>query len=147
MPRVTCRALTHFHTGVDRSADRPVDRITGQAATCAFAVPEFVISVGLLLVLSLWTGRLPAVTLTGADGDPATWTMLIMPVLALVIPQTGWNTCIVRGALADQAAIPHVEAAHFDGLPIRPPARPSPLSPSAPTSPRLPSSLAPHPRR
>ncbi|MCX5344960.1 ABC transporter permease [Streptomyces sp. R-74717] len=98
---------------------RPADRIIGHAATSAFAVPEFVISVGLLLVLSLWTGWLPAVTLTGADGDPATWTMLIMPVLALVIPQTGWNTRIVRGALADQAATPHVEAAHFDGLPMR----------------------------
>ncbi|MFD8757581.1 ABC transporter permease [Streptomyces mirabilis] len=97
---------------------RPVDRIIGHAATAAFAVPEFVVSVGLLLVLSLWTGWLPAVTLTGADGAPATWTMLIMPVLALAIPQTGWNTRIVRGALADQAATPHVEAAHLDGLPV-----------------------------
>ncbi|WP_240634591.1 MULTISPECIES: ABC transporter permease [Streptomyces] len=96
---------------------RPIDRIIGHAATSAFAVPEFVVSVGLLLVLSLWTGWLPAVTLTGADGNPTTWTMLIMPVLALVIPQTGWNTRIVRGALADQASAPHVEAAHLDGLP------------------------------
>lgn len=96
---------------------RLVDRIVGHTATAAFAVPEFVISVLLLLVLSLWTGWLPAVTVTGADGSPATWTMLIMPVLALVIPQTGWNTRIVRGALADQAATPHVEAAHLDGLP------------------------------
>ncbi|NUL06943.1 ABC transporter permease [Streptomyces lunaelactis] len=96
---------------------RLVDRIVGHTATAAFAVPEFVISVLLLLVLSLWTGWLPAVTVTGADGSPATWTMLIMPVLALVVPQTGWNTRIVRGALADQAATPHVEAAHLDGLP------------------------------
>ncbi|WP_405600789.1 ABC transporter permease [Streptomyces sp. NBC_01410] len=98
---------------------RLVDRIVGHTATAAFAVPEFVISVLLLLVLSLWTGWLPAVTVTGADGSPATWTMLIMPVLALVIPQTGWNTRIVRGALADQAATPHVEAAFLDGLPTR----------------------------
>ncbi|MGW0589111.1 ABC transporter permease [Streptosporangium sp. NPDC002607] len=102
------------------AAARPgglTDRIIGHVATSAFAVPEFVVSVALLLVLSLWTGWLPAVTVTGADGAPATWTMLIMPVLALVIPQTGWNTRIVRGALADQAATPHVEAAHLDGLP------------------------------
>ncbi|MFC9292938.1 ABC transporter permease [Streptomyces sp. NPDC057011] len=97
---------------------RPADRVIGHTATAAFAVPEFVVSVGLLLVLSLWTGWLPAVTLTGADGSPATGTMLIMPVLALVIPQTGWNTRIVRGALADQARTPHVEAAHLDGLPV-----------------------------
>ncbi|MFB7286685.1 ABC transporter permease [Actinacidiphila glaucinigra] len=98
---------------------RTTDRIIGHTATAAFAIPEFVVAIGLLLVLSLWTGWLPAVTLTGADGSPATWTMLIMPVLALVIPQTGWNTRIVRGALADQARTPHVEAAFLDGLSTR----------------------------
>ncbi|MFD5751380.1 ABC transporter permease [Streptomyces sp. NPDC127033] len=97
---------------------RPADRLISHTSTAAFAVPEFVVSALLLLVLSLWTGWLPAVTVTGGDGKPATWTMLIMPVLALVIPQTGWNTRVVRGALADQAATPHVEAAHFDGLPL-----------------------------
>ncbi|MFI1849787.1 ABC transporter permease [Streptomyces sp. NPDC020480] len=97
---------------------RLTDRIIGHASTAAFALPEFVISVALLLVLSLWTGWLPAVTLTGSDGRPAQWTMLIMPVVALVIPQTGWNVRIVRGALADQATTPHVEAAHLDGLPV-----------------------------
>ncbi|WPW33350.1 ABC transporter permease [Streptomyces atratus] len=98
---------------------RLIDRVIGHASTSAFAIPEFVVSVGLLMLLSLWTGWLPAVTVAGADGRPATWTMLITPVLALVIPQTGWNTTIVRGALADQAATPHVEAAHLDGLPVR----------------------------
>ncbi|MER7792871.1 ABC transporter permease [Streptomyces sp. NPDC097640] len=98
---------------------RLTDRIIGHVSTAAFALPEFVISVVLLLVLSLWTGWLPAVTVTGSDGRPAQWTMLIMPVVALVIPQTGWNVRIVRGALADQAGTPHVEAAHLDGLPIR----------------------------
>ncbi|MFI6019063.1 ABC transporter permease [Streptomyces sp. NPDC051287] len=97
---------------------RLTDRIIGHTSTAAFAVPEFVMSAVLLLVLSLWTGWLPAVTVTGGDGKPATWTMLIMPVLALVIPQTGWNTRVVRGALADQAATPHVEAAHLDGVPV-----------------------------
>ncbi|MFD6471283.1 ABC transporter permease, partial [Streptomyces goshikiensis] len=104
------------------AASRPgslADRLIGHTSTAAFAVPEFVVAVALLLLLSLWTGWLPAVTLTGADGSPADWTMLIMPVLALVIPQTGWNTRIVRGALADQARTPHVEAAHLDGLPVR----------------------------
>ncbi|MFF3756963.1 ABC transporter permease [Streptomyces sp. NPDC002185] len=98
---------------------RAADRFISHTSTAAFAVPEFVVSAALLLVLSLWTGWLPAVTVTGGDGRPATWTMLIMPVLALVVPQTGWNTRVVRGALADQATAPHVEAAYFDGLPLR----------------------------
>ncbi|MEU6878946.1 ABC transporter permease [Streptomyces sp. NPDC046712] len=103
------------------AATRPghlIDRIIGHTSTAAFAIPEFVVSVALLLVLSLWTGWLPAVTLTSADGSLADWTMLVMPVIALVIPQTGWNTRIVRGALTDQARTPHVEAAHLDGLPV-----------------------------
>ncbi|MEU7641967.1 ABC transporter permease [Streptomyces sp. NPDC039016] len=102
------------------AAARPrgvLDRVVDLTSTAAFALPEFVVSIGLLLVLSLWTGWLPAATVTGGDGSPATWTMLIMPVLALTIPQTGWNTRIVRAALADQAATPHVEAARLDGLP------------------------------
>ncbi|WP_394816148.1 ABC transporter permease [Streptomyces mooreae] len=104
------------------AAARPkgaVDRVVDLTSTAAFALPEFVVSIGLLLVLSLWTGWLPAATVTGGDGAPASWTMLIMPVLALTVPQTGWNTRIVRAALADQAATPHVEAAHLDGLPVR----------------------------
>ncbi|MDH6577268.1 ABC transporter permease [Kitasatospora sp. MAP5-34] len=94
-----------------------VDRAVATAATAAFALPEFVVSVALLLVLSLWTGWLPAVTLTGPDGAPASWRMLVLPLLALTIPQIGWNTRIVRGALADQASLPHVQAAILDGLP------------------------------
>nr|WP_256178437.1 ABC transporter permease [Kitasatospora aureofaciens] len=102
------------------SALRPggrADRTIAVLATTAFALPEFVLSVGLLLVLSLWTGWLPAVTLTGPDGAPASWDMIVLPALALAIPQIGWNTRIVRGALADQAALPHVRAAVLDGLP------------------------------
>ncbi|MFD4792529.1 ABC transporter permease [Streptomyces anulatus] len=97
---------------------RMADRLISHTSTAAFAVPEFVVSAALLLALSLWTGWLPAVTVTGGDGRPTTWTMLIMPVLALLVPQTGWNTRVVRGALADQAAAPHVEAAHLDGVPL-----------------------------
>ncbi|MFF0217704.1 ABC transporter permease [Streptomyces vinaceus] len=94
-------------------ADRTIDALS----TTAFALPEFVFSVLLLLLLSQWTGWLPAVTLTGPDGAPESWSMLVLPLLALAIPQIGWNTRIVRGALADQAALPHVKAAVLDGLP------------------------------
>ncbi|MEU9314727.1 ABC transporter permease [Streptomyces sp. NPDC048295] len=129
LPNTLALALSAFGITVALSlllgcwaAARPgrlADRVISHTSTAAFAIPEFVVSAALLLVLSLWTGWLPAVTVTGGDGRPTTWTMLIMPVLALVIPQTGWNTRVVRGALADQAATPHVEAAHLDGLPLR----------------------------
>ncbi|MGW4732148.1 ABC transporter permease [Streptomyces shenzhenensis] len=93
-----------------------LDRIVTGASTAVFAVPEFVVAVALVLVLSLWTGWLPAVTLTDSDGTPSSWTMLMLPALALTVPQTGWNTRIARAALADEARAPYVEAAVFDGL-------------------------------
>ncbi|MCA6090745.1 ABC transporter permease [Streptomyces sp. SCA3-4] len=94
----------------------PADRTIGVLATATLALPEFVVAVGLLLLLSLWTGWLPPTTLTGANGSPADWRMLVLPVLALTVPQAGWNTRLVRAALADQATAPHVEAAVLDGL-------------------------------
>ncbi|MFG2133901.1 ABC transporter permease [Streptomyces sp. NPDC048751] len=96
-----------------------LDRGVSGTATAILALPEFVVAVALVLVLSLWTGWLPAVTLTDADGSPASWEMLVLPVLALTVPQVGWNTRIVRAALADEARAPHVETAVLDGLPPR----------------------------
>ncbi|QIJ65257.1 ABC transporter permease [Streptomyces sp. JB150] len=93
------------------------DRAVSGTATAVLALPEFVVAVALVLVLSLWTGWLPAVTLTDVDGTPDSWTMLVLPALALTIPQTGWNVRIVRAALADEARAPHVETAVLDGLP------------------------------
>ncbi|MFJ8504227.1 ABC transporter permease [Streptomyces avermitilis] len=94
-----------------------LDRAVSGTATAVLALPEFVVAVALVLLLSLWTGWLPAVTLTDAGGSPASWDMLVLPALALTIPQVGWNTRIVRAALADEARAPHVETAVLDGLP------------------------------
>ncbi|MEV0611686.1 ABC transporter permease [Nonomuraea sp. NPDC050404] len=92
------------------------DRVISASATAVLALPEFVIAVALVLVFALWAGVLPAATLAGADGAPASWNMLVLPVLALAIPQIGWNARIVRGALADEGRAPHVAAAVLDGL-------------------------------
>ncbi|MFE5814856.1 ABC transporter permease [Streptomyces sp. NPDC056479] len=95
----------------------PLDRAVSASATGILALPEFVVAVALVLVFALWTDWLPAVTLTDADGSPSSWEMLVLPVLALAIPQIGWNTRIVRAALADEAKAPHIETAVLDGLP------------------------------
>ncbi|KUJ68441.1 ABC transporter permease [Streptomyces albus subsp. albus] len=96
---------------------RAVDRTVSAMATAVLALPEFVVAVGLVLVFALWTDLLPAVTTVNAQGEPASWRMLILPVCALALPQIGWNTRIVRAALADEAKAPHVETAVLDGLP------------------------------
>jgi peptide/nickel transport system permease protein len=93
----------------------PLDRAVGRTATVAMAVPEFVVGSVLILVLALWAGLLPAVTVSDADGSVAP-RALILPVLAVAIPHIGWNTGMVRAALADEAGAPHVDAARLDGL-------------------------------
>lgn len=93
-----------------------LDRSISGTATAVLALPEFVVAIALVAVLSLWAGWLPAVAIAGVDGSPASWDMLVLPVLALTIPQVGWNVRIVRAALADEAREPHVEAAVLDGL-------------------------------
>ncbi|MBF6341971.1 ABC transporter permease [Nocardia cyriacigeorgica] len=94
-------------------------RVLQPSTTTAVAVPEFVVATLLILVFSLATGWLPAVTITGRSGFPISAEMLVLPVLALAIPQIGWNTRVVRAALADAARLPHVETAVLDGLPQR----------------------------
>ncbi|WP_280300821.1 ABC transporter permease [Nocardia neocaledoniensis] len=94
-------------------------RLLQPASTIAVAVPEFVCGTLLILVFSLATGLLPAVTITDRSGYPAGADMLILPVLALAIPQIGWNARVVRSALQDVATAPHVESAVLDGLPTR----------------------------
>lgn len=94
-------------------------RILQPVSTVAVAVPEFVGGTLLILVFSLATGWLPAVTITGRSGFPVGPEMFVLPVLALAIPQIGWNARVVRSALLDVAAAPHVESAVLDGLPHR----------------------------
>ncbi|MFI9401334.1 ABC transporter permease [Nocardia sp. NPDC052316] len=99
-------------------AQRPV-RPLQPATTIAAAIPEFVVATLLILVFALGAGWLPAVTITDRSGFPASPDMLVLPVLALAIPQIGWNTRVVRAALVDAAQAPHVESAVLDGIPAR----------------------------
>lgn len=97
-------------------AGRLLDRVVSSASTVVVAVPEFVVASLLVLVFALWAGLLPAVTVTSTSGRPASASMLVLPVLALALPQIGWNTRIVRAALTDELRAPHVAAAVLDGL-------------------------------
>ncbi len=94
-------------------------RVLQPATTMVVAVPEFVVAALLVLVFSLATGLLPAVTVADRSGYPASADMLVLPVLALAIPNIGWNTRVVHSAMLQAAGAPHVEHAVLDGLPRR----------------------------
>lgn len=86
-------------------------RILSPGSTMLIAIPEFVVATVLVAVFALWLGLLPAVSASG----PAS---MVLPVVALAIPQVGWNTRVVHAALVDVSTAPHVEAALLDGLPL-----------------------------
>ncbi|MGW1738747.1 ABC transporter permease [Nocardia sp. NPDC001965] len=92
-------------------------RVLQPGSAFVIAVPEFVVATMLMIVFSLWLDWLPAVTFTDRSGYPASAHMLILPVLALAIPQAGWNLRVVRGALTDAGSAPHVDSAILNGLP------------------------------
>ncbi|MEU1205309.1 ABC transporter permease [Nocardia sp. NPDC005825] len=94
-------------------------RLLGPGTTAAVAVPEFVVATALVFVFALGLGWLPAVTMTGADGTPADAAALVLPVLALAIPQSAWNIRVTRAALEQAADLPHVHAAELEGCPPR----------------------------
>ncbi|GAJ82760.1 putative ABC transporter permease protein [Nocardia brasiliensis NBRC 14402] len=100
-------------------ARRTFVRALQPATTTAAAIPEFVLATLLILIFALALGWLPAVTVTGRSGFPVRADMLVLPVLALAIPQIGWNTRVVRAALVEAARAPHVESAVLDGIGTR----------------------------
>ncbi|OCW86945.1 ABC transporter permease [Nocardia farcinica] len=91
-------------------------RVLSSLTIAVIAIPEFVVAVALVLVFALLLGWLPAVTTTSPSGGPAGAAVLVLPVLALAIPQSGWNIRVARAALDEAAEMPHVAAAEFDGL-------------------------------
>lgn len=98
---------------------RALDRAVSSGSTVLLALPEFVVANALVVVFALWLNLLPAVTVTSSGGAPSNPGMLVLPILALTVPQIGWNTRLVRTALAEQLDAPHVDAALLDGLPRR----------------------------
>lgn len=96
-----------------------VARTLASGSTVMIAVPEFVLAAVFALVFAIWLGWLPAVTIPDGDGRPASVSMLVLPTLALAIPQTGWNIRVVHSALVDAGTSPAVHAAVLDGLGAR----------------------------
>lgn len=92
-----------------------VARVMSPATMMTLGLPEFVVAIFLVSIFSLGLGILPAVTMTNSLGVPATWQMLVLPVLSLAIPKGAWNIRVVHSALVDAASAPHVEAAVLDG--------------------------------
>ncbi|MEU3838566.1 ABC transporter permease [Streptomyces sp. NPDC028635] len=94
-----------------------LDKLLSGTAVALVSVPQFVTAGLLSLVFAAWLGWLPAVSLV-PFGEPllAHPEVLVLPVTALTLFSASWASRMVRAAVVDAAAAPHVEAARLAGL-------------------------------
>lgn len=85
------------------------------STTGLIAIPEFVVGVFFIAVFALWLRILPASSLVGS-ATGLDWTMYVLPVATLLVPQVAWNSRIVRSATSDVCKLPHVDAARLAGI-------------------------------
>jgi peptide/nickel transport system permease protein len=100
---------------------RSVDHTVSGISLVIAALPEFVIGVGLIILLSTTVFRIfPSVTLT-RPGAPV-WSepgQLVLPVLTLVLVVTPYITRMMRATMSEVLDSGYVEMARLKGLPER----------------------------
>jgi peptide/nickel transport system permease protein len=94
-------------------------RLSALGTSILVATPEFVLGTALVLLFALALGVLPATTVMDSHGGLGSATMLVLPVLTLGLPHAAWQTRVTHAAVAEAAALPHVEQARLDGVPER----------------------------
>jgi len=88
------------------------------AVAAAAGVPPAVVAAGLVALLAGALGWLPPVSLLPAAGSPlARPELLVLPALSLALPSAAYGAGLLRGAVADAAAAPHVADAVLRGVP------------------------------
>ncbi len=91
-----------------------VDTLVIALATFGITVPNFVLAPFLALVFGVWLAWLPA----GGWGD-GHWRNLILPVVALALPQVAVVARLTRGAMIETLRSDHIRTARAYGLPTR----------------------------
>ena len=91
-----------------------VDTLVIAIATFGITVPNFVLAPFLALVFGVWLAWLPA----GGWGE-GHWRNLILPVIALALPQVAVVARLTRGAMIETLRADHIRTARAYGLPTR----------------------------
>lgn len=90
--------------------------LSGGAQT-TLAIPDFAITTALLVLLAGILRIVPAVSLVPPGGSPLDRPQaLVVPALAIALVGGSWLQRMVRGAIVDAAALPHVRAATLSGI-------------------------------
>jgi oligopeptide transport system permease protein len=91
-----------------------VDILVMSVATVGVTVPNFVVGPVLTLVFAVFLALLPA----GGWGD-GSWRFLILPMIALSLPQLAVFARLTRGSMIEALRTDHVRTARAYGLPAR----------------------------
>jgi ABC-type dipeptide/oligopeptide/nickel transport system permease component len=99
--------------------DTWADRVLGVVSVAFISVPSFVIAIYLLLIFAVTLKWLPAIG-AGSPGDPMSQLRaLILPAFAIGLPWVGYLARLVRAAMLEVMAAPHIRTARAFGLPER----------------------------
>ncbi|MDX1455628.1 MAG: oligopeptide ABC transporter permease OppB [Gammaproteobacteria bacterium] len=91
---------------------RAADNTVMALAMTGISIPNFVLAPVLVLLLAVWLGWLPAGGWNG--GAPAN---LVMPVIALALPQLAYIARLTRSSLLDVMSSDFIRTARAKGLP------------------------------
>jgi oligopeptide transport system permease protein len=89
--------------------NRPADHAVMAMAMTGISIPNFVLAPILILVFAVYLDWLPA----GGLGGPA---HMVLPVIALALPQVAWIARITRGSMTEVLASDFIRAARAKGL-------------------------------
>lgn len=97
------------------SARRPggiLDHVLGNLALLGVSIPNYVIAPLLILVFAITLAWLPA-----GGWRQGAYADMVLPVIALALPQIAYIARLLRGSLIDVAAAPYMRTARARGLP------------------------------
>lgn len=92
--------------------NRPADHAVMAMAMTGISIPNFVMAPVLVLVFAVWLRWLPAGGL--GDGESS---RLVLPVIALALPQVAYIARLTRGSLIEVLRSPFIRTAYAQGLP------------------------------
>jgi peptide/nickel transport system permease protein len=96
-----------------------LDRAISIFSIVTTSIPEFASGVFLVVVFVVWLGWLPGTSPLTSGGGWSVPSQMILPVLVLVLYDSGYVVRMVRGSMAEVMNKPYIRTAILKGLPRR----------------------------
>jgi len=103
-----------FGTWAALRQNKSTDHVVMAVAMTGISIPNFVLAPLLILLLAVQLRWLPA----GGLGD-GSWRYLILPVIALALPQIAYIARLTRGSMIEVLRSDFIRTARAQGLPLR----------------------------